>query len=75
MRAYIIFHNMIINDERDGSYNDNYHTVTFVIAPPVIYEAPASLTTILQRETYLTSGLMFSNLQSDLIEHVWNKFH
>jgi hypothetical protein len=70
MRACIIFHNMIINDERDGSYNDNYHTVTSVIAPPVIYEAPASLTTILQRETYLTSGLMFSNLQSDLIEHV-----
>jgi hypothetical protein len=24
---------------------------------------------------HLTSGLMFSNLQSDLIEHVWNKFH
>jgi hypothetical protein len=39
------------------------------------YEALASLTTILQREAHLTSALMFSNLQSDLIEHVWNKFH
>jgi hypothetical protein len=67
MRAYIILHNMIIDDERDGYYDDNYHTVTFVVAPPVTYEAPASLATILQRETHLTSGLMFLNLQSDLI--------
>jgi hypothetical protein len=75
MRACIILHNMIIDDERDDGYDDNYHTVTSVVAPPVTYEAPASLTTILQRNVYLTSGLMFSNLQSDLIEHVWNKFH
>jgi hypothetical protein len=65
MRACIILHNMIIDD-----YNNNYHTITFVIAPPVTYEAPASLTTILQREGHLTSGLMLSNIQSDLIEHV-----
>jgi hypothetical protein len=38
---------MIIDDERDGSYDENYHTVTSVVAPPVTYEAPASLTTIL----------------------------
>jgi hypothetical protein len=75
MRTCIILHNMIINDERDGGYDDNYHTVTSVIAPLVTYEAPASLTTILEREAHLTSELMFSNLQSDLIEHMWNKFH
>jgi hypothetical protein len=70
MRACIILHNVIIDDERDSGYDDNYHTVTPVVAPPVTYEAPASLTTILQKEAHLTSGLMFSNLQSDLIEHV-----
>jgi hypothetical protein len=70
MCAYIILHNMIIDDERDGGYDDNYHTVTSVVAPCVTYEAPASLTTILQREAHLTSGLMFLNLQFDLIEHV-----
>jgi hypothetical protein len=75
MRAYIILHNMIIDDERDDNYDDNYHTVTSVVAPPVIFKASASLTTILQRETHLTSVLMFLNLQSDLIEHVWNKLH
>jgi hypothetical protein len=70
MRAYIILHNMIIDDERDVGYNDNYHTVSSVVAPPVTHETPASLTIILQREAHLTSGLIFSNLQSNLIEHV-----
>jgi hypothetical protein len=46
MRACIILYNMIIDDERDDSYDDNYHTVTSVITPSVIYEASASLTTI-----------------------------
>jgi hypothetical protein len=75
MHACIILHNMIIDDERDDDYNDNYHTVTSVVAPPITYEAPTSLTIILQKGTYLTSGLIFLNLQSDLIEHMWNKFH
>jgi hypothetical protein len=75
MRACIILHNMIIDDERDDDYDDNYYTVTFIVALPITYEAPASLTIILQRKTHLTSKLIFLNLQSDLIEHVWNKFH
>jgi hypothetical protein len=37
--ACIIFYNMIIDDERDSGYDDNYHTVAYVIAPPVNYEA------------------------------------
>jgi hypothetical protein len=61
---------MIIDDETDGGYDDNYHTVTSVVAPPVSYEAPTSLTIILQSEAYLTSGLMFSSLQFDSNEHV-----
>jgi hypothetical protein len=68
MCACIILHNMIIDDERDDGYDDNYHTVTSVIAPLVTYEAPASLTIILQRDVHLTSELIFLNLQSDLIE-------
>jgi hypothetical protein len=38
---------MIIDNERDDNYNDNYHTVIYVVAPHVTYEAPTSLTTIL----------------------------
>jgi hypothetical protein len=45
-------------------------TITSVVTPLVTYETPANLTTILQMEAHLTYGLMFSNLQSDLIEHV-----
>jgi hypothetical protein len=75
VRVCIILHNMIIDDERDGDYNENYHTVTFIVAPPVNYEAPTNFTSILQKEAYLTSGLIFLNLQPDLIEHVWNKLH
>jgi hypothetical protein len=63
MCASIILHNMIIDDDRDGGYDENYHTVTSVVAPPVNYEQ------------HLTLGLIFLNLQSDLIEHVWNNFH
>jgi hypothetical protein len=46
MRVCTILHNMIIDDERDGGYDDNYHTITSVIAPPITYETLASLTTI-----------------------------
>jgi hypothetical protein len=61
---------MFIDGERNGGYDDNYHTVTFIVAPSFTYEAPTNFTIILQRESYLTSELMFLNLQSDLIEHV-----
>jgi hypothetical protein len=47
MHTCIILHNMIIDDERDGGYDDNYHTVTFVVVSSVTYEALVSLTTIL----------------------------
>jgi hypothetical protein len=56
MHSYIIFHNMIINNERDSGYDDNHHTVTSVVAPPVNYEALASLSSMLQREAHLTSN-------------------
>jgi hypothetical protein len=47
MCACIILHNMIIDDERDNGYNEKYHIVTSVVAPPVTHEALASLTSIL----------------------------
>jgi hypothetical protein len=47
MCACIILHNMIIDNERHGGYDENYHTDTSIIAPPVTYETAVSLTTIL----------------------------
>jgi hypothetical protein len=75
MCVYIILHNMIINDEHGDSFNENYHAVTNIVAPPVNYNAPTCLASCLQREVEMTLGLMFSQLQLDLIEHVWNKYH
>jgi hypothetical protein len=62
MCAYIILHNMIIDDEQDNGYDENYYTVTFIVVLPLNYEAPTSLTSILQRKTHLTSGVIFLNL-------------
>jgi hypothetical protein len=62
MRACIILHNMIIDDERDINYDENYHNVTSIVAPPVNYETLVSLTSIFQREAHLTFGLIFLNL-------------
>jgi hypothetical protein len=35
MRDCIILHNMIIDDEHEGSFVENYHTVTSIVAPQV----------------------------------------
>jgi hypothetical protein len=47
MRACIILSNMIIDDERYDSYDENYHTVNSVVVSHITYKTPASPTTIL----------------------------
>jgi hypothetical protein len=69
MHDCIILHNIIIDD----GYDENYHIATSVIAPSVNYETSTNLIRILQRESHLTSEIMFLNLESNLIKHVWNK--
>jgi hypothetical protein len=39
------------NDERDSNYDENYHTITSVVASHVNYEASASLASILDEDT------------------------
>jgi hypothetical protein len=46
---------MIIDDEQDGEYDENYHTVISIVNLPVKYEALVSLTSILERDAHLTS--------------------
>jgi hypothetical protein len=75
MRACIILHNMIIDDERGGSFDDNYETVASSAGPAIHYNAPPSLATRIQREAEMTSAPGYSQLQLDLIEHVWHKNH
>jgi hypothetical protein len=40
VRACIFLYNMIFNDERDNSFDENYHTITSVVVLPINYEAP-----------------------------------
>jgi hypothetical protein len=47
MYACIILYNIIIDVERDDDYDENYHIVNSVVAPPINYEVPVSLTNIL----------------------------
>jgi hypothetical protein len=49
-----ILHNMIIDNERDSNYDENYHIVTYVVAPPINYEVLVSLINILQRKPHMT---------------------
>jgi hypothetical protein len=66
---------MIIDDECCGSFDENYHIETTVIGQANNYNTLSSLAMRLQMEAEMTSGPMFSQLQLDLIEHVWNKHH
>jgi hypothetical protein len=75
MCACVILHNMIIDDEHEGLFNENYYTVMSVVAPPIRYNTPVSLTSILHMESKMTSAPMFSQLQLNLIEHVRKKYH
>jgi hypothetical protein len=39
MHSYIILHNMIVDEERKSSFNENYHAVTSIITPPINHDA------------------------------------
>jgi hypothetical protein len=54
MHSYIILHNMIIDDERDGSFNENYHTITSVVGSVINYNVSSSLAMCLQRKDEMT---------------------
>jgi hypothetical protein len=53
---------MIIDDERGGSFDENYETVTSSVGPSINYNAPPSLAARLQREAEMISGAVFSQL-------------
>jgi hypothetical protein len=50
-------------------------SLRLVIGQAINYNASSSLAMCLQMEAEMTSGPMFSQLQLDLIEYVWNTHH
>ena len=75
MRACIILHNMIIDDERDLNLDQNYETVDSLVGPAVNNGAPPCLAARLQADTDMRSTQKYHQLQSDLVQHLYSRGH
>uniref|UniRef100_A0A0D3DH39 Uncharacterized protein n=1 Tax=Brassica oleracea var. oleracea TaxID=109376 RepID=A0A0D3DH39_BRAOL len=84
MRACIILHNMIVEDERDG-YSMRYDISEFeegassrtsevLNANPTLNEIPTILNNIFPNRKYLRDRQTHERSKNDLIENIWNKF-
>ena len=75
MRACVILHNMIIDDERDTNLDEIYETVESNVSPAIQNSAPPSLAARIQMDTEMRDTPTYAQLQRDLIEHVWARTH
>ena len=75
MRACVILHNMIIDDERDTNLDEIYETVESKVSPAIENCAPPSLAARIQMDTEMRDTPTYAQLQRDLIEHVWARTH
>jgi hypothetical protein len=75
MRACVILHNMIIDDERDTDLDEIYKTVASNVGPPIHNDAPPTLAARIQMDTEMRDSPMYAQLQQDLVEHVWAHSH
>ena len=75
MRACVILHNMIIDDERATNLDEIYETVASNVGPPIHNNAPPSLAARIQMDNEMRDSPMYAQLQEDLIEHVWANSH
>jgi hypothetical protein len=75
MRACVILHNMIIDDERDTDLDEIYETVASNVGLAIHNDAPPSLATRIQMDTEMRDSPMYAQLRQDLVEHVWARSH
>lgn len=78
MLACIILHNMIIEDEKDIEdvpFDLNEEATTSTVQAPTISQAhDPVMEEVLQRNTDIRDREAHKQLQSDLIDHIWQKF-
>jgi hypothetical protein len=71
MRACVILHNMIIDDERGTNLEQTYEIVESNVGPAIHHHAPPSLAARIQMDNDMRDSPVYTQLQQDLIEHVW----
>jgi hypothetical protein len=62
---------MIINDERDADLDGTYETINSTVGLAIYYNAPPSLAARIQMDTEMIDTSMYTQLNHDLVEHVW----
>uniref|UniRef100_A0A453G362 DDE Tnp4 domain-containing protein n=4 Tax=Aegilops tauschii subsp. strangulata TaxID=200361 RepID=A0A453G362_AEGTS len=73
MKACIIMHNMIVDDERDSGPRDyNYDSMGVKVVPSRSHAEQLSV--FIQMNQRITNRAFHSLLQDDLVEHIWQKF-
>ncbi|XP_075674911.1 uncharacterized protein LOC142644119 [Castanea sativa] len=75
MKAYIILHNMIVEDERDDNevVNLDYEQIDEVDNPPmqVLHEQNDEFLSYIERYVRIRDRDIHFQLQKDLVEHLW----
>ncbi|KAK9985346.1 hypothetical protein SO802_030297 [Lithocarpus litseifolius] len=75
MKACIILHNMIVEDERDDNevVDLDYEKITGVDNPPlqVLHEQSDEFLAYIERYGRIRDRKIHFQLQSDLVEHLW----
>uniref|UniRef100_A0A0D3D021 DDE Tnp4 domain-containing protein n=1 Tax=Brassica oleracea var. oleracea TaxID=109376 RepID=A0A0D3D021_BRAOL len=77
MRAYIILHNMIVENERDGYIRydiSEFEEGDVTRSSEVETERPTNLNNMFPNRNDLRDRHMHERLKNDLIENIWNKF-
>jgi hypothetical protein len=78
MLACIILHNMIIEDEKDIEqvpFDLNEEGSTYIVEEATITHGEnPEMEDVINRNAALHDRLAYKQLQSDLIEHIWQKF-
>ncbi|XP_033134441.1 uncharacterized protein LOC103843165 [Brassica rapa] len=77
MRACIILHNMIVEDERDGYIHydiSEFEEGDVMRSSQVETEIPTILNNIFPSRNDVRDRRIHDHLKHDLVEHIWNKF-
>ena len=81
MRACIILHNMIVEDERDGytqydvsEFQQGEDTGTSHVDLTYSTDIPSNIANMMGVRTRIRDRQMHQQLKADLVEHLWSKF-